>query len=150
MISDEENVLKTGEAMTDDQVKLMVMQNFKLYKQWTQESQSLKESLEKQEKMLVEFTKKINQFEQLEGLVRDKIRDSIVRASKVLSEDIREKIGSSATTSVDKTAKELKAVVSDASHSLGAYKSEVHKSQIWMFLVTVGTAIAASLLIFHF
>jgi hypothetical protein len=150
MKADEENVLEMGGLGEDERVKILVLQNIKLYKQWTKENESLKAGLEKQEKMLELFTQKLNKFDQLEAKVRSDLVAAIANSSKVLLDDIREKIGNSATSSVDQTARELKSVVSDASHALTRYKEETQGNQTRNLLMTIGVAIASSLLIVWF
>jgi len=78
--------------------------------------------------------------------VRQQLLGSIQRAAKTVAEEIGTKVGAAATAEIDKTVRRLGEAVNGATTTLHQYQAEVRSHWFMTIGITIGTAIAASLL----
>lgn len=138
----------------EQRLKSLLFQYSKLYSRWSEDREEFNKGMAEQEEVLKKFGLKINQlaqqisnFEQLESQVRQNLSESVRRAAGSMVDNINENIGSSVTSSVNATAKELNYKLKDFYQALGSCKEEMQISQIKTFLVMMGASIVSSLLI---
>jgi hypothetical protein len=145
---------EVSQLSVEERIKALLFQYLKLYERWAEDRQAFNKNMAVHEEMLKDFSEKINEFEkqtnhfeQLEPQVRQALADSVKKAATAMVDNINTHVGQSVTSFVDKTTQELNYKMKEFYGLLKNYQSEMQTSQIKTILITIGTAIASSLLI---